>query len=446
MCERLTRLKDERGKRIIFSVGPQRGKSEIVSRYFPAWWLGHFPKSKNIISSYAGDLADGFNIDAQRIMEDPLYKEIFPGTEAGDKKTQGEFHTSKKGVLYSVGVGGSTTGKSAGEISGKDGETEPGFFDCDDPIKDLADVFSITKRKAKRDWWKAVVETRIHRTSHVILMHTRWGIDDLAGWLLKNNRDDWEVISFPEIGSDPDYPNEWDTRDPGEASKQVLWEKEKGDYDALMKTKKRVGSFAWNAMYQQKPRAEGGNQIKDEWLKYYTKLPILIKDIRSSQLVQSWDCQFKEDGSSFTVGVTLLKHEEFYYLVDYFRNKCGINASKTAIRQMYKRWPQCSNVLIEDGGNGAAIHEQLKTDKDGRVPSTLIHPKQSKVLRLMAQQPVFENGFFHLPEDKEYTETIKDELITFPLGANDDIVDAISQGLDNFGRLTGLAALIAASD
>ena len=139
ICDRLTRLKNETGKKIMIFVGPQRGKSEIVSRNFPAWWLGHFPNSKNILSSYSGDLANSFNRDAQGIMAQPEYLEIFPHTITGAfnskiKATQNECHTDKDGYLFSVGVGGSTTGRAAGEIaSGKD-DVSPGLFICDDPI------------------------------------------------------------------------------------------------------------------------------------------------------------------------------------------------------------------------------------------------------------------------------------------------------------------------
>ena len=51
LCDRLTRLKDEKSKKIIITIGPQRGKSEIVSRKFGLWWLGNFPSAKIIMSS-----------------------------------------------------------------------------------------------------------------------------------------------------------------------------------------------------------------------------------------------------------------------------------------------------------------------------------------------------------------------------------------------------------
>ena len=154
ICDRLTKLKDERGKKLMIFLGPQRGKSEIVSRYFPAWWLGHFPGSKNILSSYSGDLANSFNRDSQAIITDPRFKEIFPELITGKdsnalKATQNELQTSRRGYLFSVGVEGSTTGRSAGEITGGLESIYPGLFICDDPIKDLADAFSANSRMKK---------------------------------------------------------------------------------------------------------------------------------------------------------------------------------------------------------------------------------------------------------------------------------------------------------
>jgi len=43
--------------RLIIMMPPQHGKSEMVSRNFPAWVLGLMPDTRFIISSYGGDLA-----------------------------------------------------------------------------------------------------------------------------------------------------------------------------------------------------------------------------------------------------------------------------------------------------------------------------------------------------------------------------------------------------
>jgi predicted phage terminase large subunit-like protein len=60
---------------------PQHGKSELVSRRFPAWMLGKDPNLRLIAASHTRKLAVSLNRDVQRIMLGDEYKNLFPGTE-----------------------------------------------------------------------------------------------------------------------------------------------------------------------------------------------------------------------------------------------------------------------------------------------------------------------------------------------------------------------------
>ena len=79
----IKKLPYQQNQRIIIAMPPRCGKSELVSRRFPAWLLGQYPDHQIITASYSGDLAKLFNRDVQRIMEDDLYAEIFPDTIMG---------------------------------------------------------------------------------------------------------------------------------------------------------------------------------------------------------------------------------------------------------------------------------------------------------------------------------------------------------------------------
>src|SRR5699024_10036520 len=52
----------ERGeiKRLMVFMPPRHGKSEVVTKKFPAWYLGRNPDNEVIISSYSADLAYDF--------------------------------------------------------------------------------------------------------------------------------------------------------------------------------------------------------------------------------------------------------------------------------------------------------------------------------------------------------------------------------------------------
>jgi len=437
ICERLSRLPYEKQKRIMIFMPPQTGKSEIVSRTLPAWMLGRNPDLRIILASYSADLAMGFCRDVQRILCSDTYDDIFPGTSishknvvksGGYKRTANHFEIiDARGSMFSVGVGGSTTGKSAD------------IFIIDDPFKDLQQAYSQTTRARVIDWYNSVAQTRLTLNGHIIIMHTRWHEADLAGYLLSEAQRDakatqWEVISIPAIGVEHNpFKHPSDKRREGDP----LWPEFKGDIDYLETVRKSVGEKVWSALYQQSPTIEGGNIIKEAWLKYYSSLPFDISSKRANDLIQSWDLTFKETGSSYVVGIVIAKHGADFYIIDCYRKKADIVQTMEAIKAMTTKYPDTS-ILIEDKANGPAVISMLKSQISRVIP---VRPESGKDERLHVVAPLFEAGNVHFPSFAPWIKEVIHELQSFPNGANDDIVDAISQGLQHWNKLTGLRRL-----
>lgn len=76
----LQAVADKKSPRLIITMPPRSGKSELVSRRFPAYSFGRFPDLQIIATSYSSDLSQRFNRDVQRIIDDEKYQEIFPET------------------------------------------------------------------------------------------------------------------------------------------------------------------------------------------------------------------------------------------------------------------------------------------------------------------------------------------------------------------------------
>ena len=68
----------KKSPRLIITAPPRSGKSQLVSRDFPAWFLGNYPECHIIASSYSSDLAGAMNLDVQRIIDGPRFRELFP--------------------------------------------------------------------------------------------------------------------------------------------------------------------------------------------------------------------------------------------------------------------------------------------------------------------------------------------------------------------------------
>lgn len=440
MIERLDKLVHQKNQRIIIEMPPRHGKSELVSRRFPAYFLGRHPDKEVIACSYSAALATTFNRDVQRILESEEYHEVFPDTlipntvfsrehpdNAKYKKTTSLFEIiGHSGQLLSAGVGGSITGQGADLLV------------IDDPFKNEEEAMSEVIREGVFGWYNSTAYTRLEGGANVVICMTRWHLQDLCGKLISEMEfggETWEVISFPAIATAKRC--EIDPRKKGEP----LWPG-KYDIERLETIKRQVGARVWSALYQQSPIIEGGNIVKADDFQYYNILPFDLTRWREAYLVTSWDLSFKETGKSYVVGVVLAKHGPNYYLVDIYRKKASFSESRNAILRFAEKYVQCRTILIEDKANGPAIISELKKKIPFIIPVT---PTSSKDERLHAIAPIIEAGNFLLPANHPMTKPIVDEMTSFPNAENDDITDAISQGLTHYMEMRGLRHLKATS-
>ena len=181
-------------KRLMLFLPPRHGKSQLASINFPAWYLGRNPDKEIITASYSGDLAQDFGSKTRELIGgDTNYRYIFPGiTLKEDEKAKAKWRTNKGGSYTSVGVGGGATGKGAHCLI------------IDDPIKNQEEANSETYRNKVWNWYISTAYTRLEKNGAIIIILTRWHLDDLAGRLLKAQAEGgerWEVVKFPAIAT-----------------------------------------------------------------------------------------------------------------------------------------------------------------------------------------------------------------------------------------------------
>lgn len=186
-------------RRLMIFEPPQNGKSEQVSRRFPAYAFGKKPNTRIIACSYNMSLAQDMSRDVQKIMTTREYRTLFPRTRLAEsrdpeKRTQGQFDiVGSKGYYLAAGVDGPITGKTS----------DIGLID--DPIKNRAEAESEVYRDRVWEWYKSAFATRqFGSNGAIVICLTRWHEDDLAGRLLRlsaenSDADAWEVLNFPAI-------------------------------------------------------------------------------------------------------------------------------------------------------------------------------------------------------------------------------------------------------
>ncbi|MBD5539567.1 MAG: terminase, partial [Desulfovibrio sp.] len=192
--------------RLMLCMPPRHGKSELASRRFPAYVFGRYPDMSIIGTSYSADLSSRLNRDVQRVMEQPEYQVIFPETRlsAKDIRTVASGNYLRNSDLFeivdhrgsyrSAGVGGGITGMG-GDI-----------LIVDDPFKDRAEADSPTIRRKVWEWYTSTLYTRLAPGGGILVINTRWHMDDLSGRLLEAARtgegDAWRVVNFPAIAEE----------------------------------------------------------------------------------------------------------------------------------------------------------------------------------------------------------------------------------------------------
>lgn len=419
-------------KRLMVFAPPRHGKSEIVSRRLPAFIHGINPNARIIATSYSGSLASAMSRDVQRIIDSPRYHELFPDTtligseytpiKSRYTRTNQQYEVvGYEGTYYSAGVGGAITG------FGGD------YLIVDDPVKNRAEAESKTFRDKVFDWFTSTLYTRLEKDGCILITLTRWHEDDLAGRLLKlaeedPNADQWHVISYPAIyNENARYKDPTDPREHGEA----LWP-EKFNIQTLNTIKSTIGSYEWNALYDQNPSPPEGSIIKRDWIQYYRFAPSKFDEV-----IQSWDFAFDDkSGSSYVVGQVWGRVGADKYLLDQVRDRMNFPQSIQALRNLSAKHPRAKAKLIEEKANGPAIISTMKREISGLIP---VQPDGTKVERLYAVSPQFEAGNVYIPDPSiaPWVNDYVEELVSFPNSAHDDQVDTTTQALINLDKRKG---------
>ena len=306
----------ERGevKRLMIFMPPRHGKSELVSRLFSAYYLYKHPDKWVGINSYAAELAYTFSRNSR-----DNYR-TSGGILKGDAAAVKQWETGKGGGLWAAGVGGPITGKG---------------FDLgiiDDPIKNADEAASEVIREKHKDWYNSTFYTREEPSGAIIIIQTRWHEDDLSGWLLSQEDEEepehWHIVHFEAIKEDdePDYPAtctiEHDNRKTGEALAPMRYPLEK-----LNKISKRIGSYFFGALYQQRPKPREGNMFKRQWFDVVDKIPENIKHVRY------WDKAGTKDGGAYTAGVLMAVDEDnIFYVEDIVRGQWAAGQREAIIK------------------------------------------------------------------------------------------------------------------
>ena len=411
ICEKIEAFERKEIKKLMIFVPPQHGKSEISTRRYPAWTLGKNPDQKIGVVSYNATIGSKFGKDIQRIMTEKEYTYLFPDVKLnldgndGYLKNKNEFEIpGYKGSVVSIGVGGALTSRQIDKLI------------IDDIYKDAQNAWSSTIRNNVWDWYTSTAETRLHNDSQVLIVFTRWHEDDLAGKLLEQEPDQWEVVKYPAIKTEENLPH--DNRFIGEA----LWE-EKHNKEKLLNIKAK-NPMVFANLFQQDPMPQLGL--------LYTNLVEYNNNIEKEIGEVKLYCDVADTGKDYLCSIVFKIIQGKAYILDVVYTQESVETTENLLVEQCKKF-NVIQAIIESNNGGRAfsrnVERLLNEDNWHRTQIIPFHQSKNKIARILSYQSSVQRNILFPKNWSVLFPTFFDHVTKFTkMGSNefDDSVDTLT--------------------
>lgn len=238
--------------RLIINCPPRYSKTEML-KAFVKKGLAINPASKYIMLSYSANLA----LDNSERIKDSVasdwYQNLFPWVKIKrDSHSKQKWYTTAGGGIYATSSDGQVTGFGAGIVKEETSDdlmpngnntqsTWGGAIIIDDPLKPL-DASSPVRRQKVNDQFENTIRSRVNdRSTPIIIIMQRLHKQDLCGYLLNLEPDEWQVLSLPALSVDSE-------------GREVALYPFKHTVEELHKIR-MANRFTFETQYQQNPQA-----------------------------------------------------------------------------------------------------------------------------------------------------------------------------------------------
>lgn len=433
LCGVLQAIDEGRVKRAMFFLPPGSAKSTYGSVLFPAWFLGRKRRRNVGVATYASDLSRKLGRRMRSVVRQPIYQEIFGTGLSAESAAANEWALDNGNEFMGHGI-----------LAGWTGNRLDGLV-VDDPIKGRKEADSETVRASTLAAYQDDLLTRLKPNGWVLLIQTRWHEEDLAGqllpedydgetgWVLCRDGEWWYVVSIPAQAEREDDPL-------GRPVGAYIWpewfpESHWQPFKTIART--------WSALFQQRPRPREGTYFQKGWFKRYVpdQLPAHLSYYLSSDHAPGGT-----DESDFNCArVWGVDADGDLWLVDGFRAQTTMDKvsdrivgnvvahregrtdpGEPPIRGLIQRYRPFAWFPEDDNNWKTAAGFITRRMREENV-SCRIEPMsphgQDKAAKAQSFQAMAASGRVWLPVGP-MGDDVLDQYLKFPLGKNDDEVDA----------------------
>ena len=420
LADLLMDIEKGRKDRICVNIPPRHGKSQLVSIFFPAWFLGRNPNKKVMMVSHTTDLAVDFGRKVRNLISTDAYQAIFPTVQlASDSKSAGRWNTNVGGEYYACGIGSALAGRGADLLLVDDPHSEQ------DVINGNFTVF-----EKAYEWFTFGARTRLMPGGRVAIIQTRWHMDDLTGRvtrdMVQNDRaDEYEVVEFPAILEVEDAETD-------DIVEKPLWP-EFFDLEALLRTKASMPTFQWNAQYQQEPTAEEAALVKREWWQMWEQGDPPSCEYIIMSLDAAAETHNRADYTALTTWGVFLNEENDAYniiLLNSIKKRMEFPELKDLAMDEYAEW-EPDAFIVEKKSSGTALYQEMRRMGLPVSEYTPHRGSGDKLARLNSVSDIVASGLVWVPPTR-WAEEVIEEIAGFPFMSHDDLVDSTVMALMRF--------------
>jgi hypothetical protein len=435
------------GRCMIFAP-PGSAKSLYTSVLAPTWYMGKFPGSRIILTSYAAELAERQARRAIQIAESEKYRCIWKEQPIVTKDAAKEWVLSNKSEMLSMGILGGLTGNRAnGAI-------------VDDPVSGREDADSEAMRKKTLDAYQDDLMTRLLPGAWLAFIMTRWHEMDLAGSILPDDykgesgmivcKDGlvWEILNIEAKCERADDPL-------GRQIGEYIWPEfyPPQHWHQFENKKGADAQRTWSSLYQQRPAPHGSGRFHESMFDFYQPgtQPTALA------YVGAGDYAVTAGGNDFTeLAVFGVDCNGDLWEVDWWSEQSDTGTSSDATIDMMIRWK--TPMWFNEGGvidksMGPLLNLKMREYKDKKGKKRPVYcdrrtitSMQDKVAKCGAFQGRaaaggeigstgrWNTGRVHF-RDNANSRRVIGQLIALPAGRYDDAADVcglIGRAMDQF--------------
>jgi predicted phage terminase large subunit-like protein len=449
--------------KLLLNMPPRNGKTLHVTRLFPSWCMGRSSSYETIIVSYNEKIATTqMSRPLREVLLLPLYQEIFPGvTLSRDSTALEAWRATNNSQVQATGIGGSVTGVGANLLV------------IDDPYKNGSEANSKLVRNEVELMFSDTLYTRLYQNSFMVLVQTRWHVDDLSGKFLKDSKNPvegyipWRSVIFRAEAEHYEYydvangtvlyedapiaAREIDARgllhfrNPGDLLNPDLF-----NARTLKDARLSMNPSQYASLYQQKPIADSGIYFNPSRFQYYSKDE--MPDLSMCNVMTGWDFAISLSASADdNVAITIAQtpNNDLYILPDItvFKGAANIKNNWLDKPRKYGNISGTYAAAYESHNIYKTVEHELKLAERNanmvfkKIP---VKPIKDKVARSMKFQAYVDEGRVYLP-DESHGHAVWSVVSTFVTecagftgqpGGDDDMVDSASTAITELSRLS----------